>query len=167
MRAGTMRPSLFQSGLVPRLTAAVLFGVLAFGAVALLEPVATDRSAGGEHAAPEPVATPAAHRTVLCIDSLRPVAAWTVRVDGVPVQARTTSATIWLAELTVTAASALVIDATPAAGETDGANALRIRIAGTPVSREQTFWCARDWSIATRAGALAPAVAPIDPEDLP
>jgi hypothetical protein len=164
-----MRPSLFQRGLTPRLLATVLYGLIAFGAVALIAPARSGRElrAPGEIPAPSPAASPAARASTLCLESLRPVATWEVRVNGASLAPRRSDETTWIAEVVLTPESSLVIDATPGAAGGAGRNALRIRIADTSTSRDQTFWCERDWSIAAQAGRLTNAPQPIDPEDLP
>jgi hypothetical protein len=164
-----MRPSLFQRGLGPRLVATVLYGLVAFGAVSLLAPRRTGREGGatGEVPAPSTPVSPVTRGATLCLQSMRPVAVWEIRVDGVPVMPRSSDGTTWIAEVGLSPESSVVVDATPAGGEPAGRNALRIRIAGTPVPRDQTFWCERDWTVAAQAGRLAPSPTPIDPEDLP
>jgi len=167
-RAPAMRPSLFRCGLAPRLVAAALYGLLAFGAVALLAPLRAPSAA-------RPAATPSVAgptptlgtQATLCLESLQPVAAWEVRLDGATIPARRSDATTWIAEVAPAPGAALVIDAAPAGDGPAAHNALRIRIAGTPTSRDQTFWCERTWSVTTRVDQLIRAAAPIDPADLP
>lgn len=163
-----MRPSLFHRGLAPRLIATALYGLMAFGAVSLLERSGAGRDAppSGDISAPT-ASSPATRPATLCLEALRPVATWEIRVDGAPVTPQRSDEASWIAEVALTAESSLVVDATPAGDGPAGRNALRIRIAGTPVSRDQTFWCERLWSVTTRAGQLAEAAAPIDPADLP
>ena len=167
-RHPAMFPSLFRSGLVPRLTAAALYGLLAFGAVALLAPGHLPREprsgAAPSAAGPAPAQST---QVTLCLESLQPVAAWDVRLDGAAIPARHRDATTWIAEAAVAPGAALVIDATPAFDGPAARNALRIRIAGTPTSRDQTFWCERTWAVTTRVDQLTRAAAPIDPADLP
>jgi len=159
-----MRSSLFRTGVAPRLAAAAVFGVLAFAAVAMVESTDTDRPRTARAETPAAAATTPA---TICLQSIQPVGAWAVHVDGVRLEARRADATTWLGTVSVASDFSLVVDASPARGGAAPRNALRIRIAGTPVSRDQTIWCEREWSVAARAGQLAAAPAPIDPEALP
>lgn len=165
--ARTMSRTLFHCGLLPRLAAAALYGTMAFGAVTYLDPADADRAPSAPMETIPSPGTAAMPRATLCLESLVPVTGWDVRVDGAPVAPFRSDATTWLAELALGPGAALVVDASPAGDPRATRNAVRIRIAGTTVSRDQTFWLERDWSVATRVDRLAPATAPIEPEDLP
>lgn len=156
-----MKPSLFQRGLAPRLIAALLYGLGAFGALAALEGSREPRAA-----APAAAPTASAERATLCVESIQPVRAWAVRVDGREIAADQTTPTLWLGRAELRPDSTLVLDAEAETAPL-AQNSLRIRIAGTAVARDHAVWCTQDWSVAMAVEQLARAAAPLDPEDLP
>lgn len=158
-----MNASLFQRGIGSRLAIALGYGLLAFGAV-----YALDAGRSPARTSPAPAGSPeaAAHGT-LCIESIEPVAAWTVRVDGVLIASTHSDAHVWISHVTYPAGAALALEALPDDSARSAANSFRIRMAGTIPSRDQAFWCAREWTVVLPLAGLAPAAAPIDPADLP
>lgn len=160
-----MKPSLFRSGLGPRVAVVAAFAILAFAAVAALEQRAPQRTAGktdtgSSNEAPTAPAT-------MSIESIQRVATWSVHINGMAITPRATTSTTWIAEVALSDSAGLVVEATQVPGAEAARNALRIRIAGTARSRDHTVWCTRDWSVASRISELSATRTPLDPADLP
>lgn len=159
-----MRTSLFQRGLAPRLAAAAIYAALAAAAVAWLEPSAQRSGSAAPDAA---AATAGTSSAVLCIESVLPVEAWDVRIDGRTIPPGRADAAVWLGEAVIGPDSVLVVDVTPASAG-HAANSLRIRVSGTDQARNDVVWCGgHTWSAVVDIAALSRAAAPIDPADLP
>lgn len=158
-----MSLSLFHRGIAARLAGALLFGAAAFGSVLALTGARPTAQASARTTPDTADLAPA----VICVESIHPVGAWDVRLDGVALTARRSGPTLWLGTTRARAGATLLIEAGPTADATRGRNALRIRVAGTPIARDDTVWFERDWSAVVRVDQLAAAPAPIDPEDLP
>ncbi|BET66891.1 hypothetical protein ASA1KI_18090 [Opitutales bacterium ASA1] len=138
-----MTLSLFRSGLIPRLVGAIGFATAAFGMVAAL------RDPAGAEGPPPPPSTAAPHAAsaaspepnraetiTLEIESVRPVDAWSVRLDGeTPAGARAESH-LWTATLAVRA-TLLVADLDTDSGN---ANAVRVRLRNDRSSAERLVW---------------------------
>ena len=140
-----MTLSLFRSGLTPRLVGAIGFAAAAFGMVASLrEPARAETSppplpqirTGLDTADGNPSANSAAGRHTLEIESIQPIARWSVRLDGeTPTEAQVKTHR-WSADLPDETVL-LVVEADPASATT---NALRMRLFSGRATTERLVW---------------------------
>jgi len=145
-----MTVSLFRSGLLPRLGGALVFCLVAFGAVYLLrgDPAGpSNTQVPGRAAAPpkpEPAAgqmAPAGTSEHFAIESVRAVTSWTVRLDGETPADSTSESHHWSGS-SASRAAVLSVDAVPA-DATDGSgatNCLRIRLRSGNIGIEWLEW---------------------------
>jgi len=139
-----MKFSLFRSGWAPRVGVAVAYAILAFGSVALVTRPAP--------APPEAVAADDSATTTVAglikvhvvIDSVQPVAEWTVRNTGEIIAPQTVEAMSWEAEWRCAAVDLSILTTTVAG---PGTNALRVRLETDTRREDLTFWCPGDCAI--------------------
>jgi hypothetical protein len=142
-----MTLSLFRSGLTPRLVGAIGFAAAAFGMVAALrEPAHAETSPSPpfpqvgpglvDTADGNPSANSAAGRHTLEIESIQPIARWSVRLDGETPPGARVETHRWSADLPA-GAVVLVVEADPASATT---NALRMRLFFGRATTERVVW---------------------------
>jgi len=139
-----MKFSLFSSGWGPRVGVAVAYAILAFGFVSI---VTRPAPAPQEATTPDDSANPPVAELItvrVVIDSVQPVAEWTVRNAGAIITPQTTDALSWEAEMRCAAVDLSVLTTTAAS---PGANALRIRLETDARRDDLTFWCPGDCAI--------------------
>ncbi len=141
-----MAPSLFRSGLIPRLGGALAFGCAAFGAVFLLRGERPETPAAPPRAGAPPPAraeAPATASERIEIESVRAVASWTVRLDGETVAGAESDAHTWSGSSTSPAALMSIDITLLAEGAADpaaSANSLRIRLRSGNTGIEWIEW---------------------------
>jgi len=139
-----MKFSLFRSGWGPRVGVAVAYAILAFGFVGL---VTRPAPAPRENATPDDSVTTRAARLItvhVVIESVQPVAEWTVRNAGEIIAPQTAHDTAWEAELRCAAVDLSVLTTTVAGS---GVNALRVRLETETLRDDLVFWCPGDCAI--------------------
>lgn len=142
-----MAPSLFRSGFLVRLIAAVAFAIFAFGSVVLLRNAPAPADAVEIPSTvpfpPQPTTAPPVSDAAperIEIESVLAIKTWTVRFDGETITAEAMDAHRWAAHED-TPAGTLSIDALPTeALPSRATNALRIHLRATTGTIEWVEW---------------------------
>ncbi len=140
-----MPPSLFRSGIVPRIGAALGFAVAAFALVAVVDDEPVRRGPPADRPANEGAARAPLH---LEIESVRPLASWRVLLDGTPLAPSASDARAW--STTVDAGPGVLLIETVPAEAGPPANAVRIRAEHGAARSVHTAWTDRDGAAVVR-----------------